>query len=265
LDNEENYQEQGILTMTDELTRAHSWPRRAFAWFAHFFTATGAIVGLVALYAIHREQFILAFWLMGVAIIIDAGDGVLARLAQVKVIAPQVDGALMDNILDYVNYVMVPAFFLLVSDVLPANYWAFIGASAIAVASAYQFSQTEAKTEDFFFKGFPSYWNIVVFYIFLWQLPPVVNLIIVLFLAIMVFVPIKYAYPSRPDFLFRSHWLRVASVIATVLWGVAAAVLLWLYPTTSRFWVAYSVAYAVFYVLLSLYRTLVPLRIDEEK
>ena len=249
--------------MTNESTRSLTWPQRAFGWLVHLFTASGAVFGLLALYAIHQEKFTLAFWFMGFAILVDAADGVLARLVRVKETAPQIDGALMDNLLDYFNYVMVPAYFLLVSDILPENYWAFIGAGAIALASAFQFSQTEAKTDDHFFTGFPSYWNIVVFYMFLWRLPPMVNLVVILFLAIMVFVPIRYAYPSRPDHLFGNNWLRVAFVILTILWGVAAAVLLWLYPETSRFWVAYSMGYAVFYALISFYRTLVPLKLNE--
>ncbi|MBN1218675.1 MAG: CDP-alcohol phosphatidyltransferase family protein [Anaerolineae bacterium] len=247
--------------MMTESTSSITWPQRVFGWLVHLFTASGAVFGLAAVYALHQEKFILAFWFMGFAILVDSADGVLARLAQVEVTAPQIDGALMDNLLDYFNYVMVPAFFLLVSDLLPANYWAFVGAGAIVLASAFQFSQTQAKTEDHFFTGFPSYWNIVVFYLFLWQLSPGVNLAIIILLAIMVFVPIKYAYPSRPDYLFRSHWPRVAFVLASILWGVAAAGLLWLYPVTSRFWIAYSVGYCVFYALFGIYRTLVPLKL----
>ncbi|MBN1993065.1 MAG: phosphatidylcholine synthase [Anaerolineae bacterium] len=235
-----------------------TWHHRILAWLAHLFTASGAVFGLLALDALHRQKWGLAFWLMGFAIIVDSADGVLARLVRVKTVLPHIDGSLLDNLLDYLNYVMVPAFFLLLSDLLPAN-WRLVGAGVIVLVSAFQFSQTEAKTDDHFFKGFPSYWNIVVFYLFLWQLPPPANLAIILLLAVLVFVPIKYAYPSRPDYLARSRWLRGAFVLATILWGIAAAALLWFHPATSRFWVIYSIGYFVFYVLLSIYRTLVPL------
>lgn len=244
--------------MVNESTFFISRRRRVAAWLVHLFTASGAVLGLFTLSAIHDGQFLLAFWLMGIAIIIDSVDGVLARRAMTKVAAPKIDGALLDNLLDYVNYVMAPAFFLLESDLLPVN-WGGIGAGLVVLVSAYQFTQPDAKTKDHFFKGFPSYWNIVVFYLFFWQTSPWVNLVIVLTLSVLVFVPIKYVYPSRLDYLTSSAWLRRAMLVATLLWGVATAALLWLYPRTNQLLVILSIGYAVFYVLISLYRTFVPL------
>ena len=84
-------------------------------------------------------------------------------------------------------------------------------------------------------------------------------MIIVLVLVVLVFVPIKYVYPSRLDYLTRNVWLQWAMLIGTILWGVATAALLWLYPGTNRFLVVLSIAYIIFYLLLSLYRTFVPL------
>ncbi len=244
--------------MVDELTFFVSRRRRVAAWLVHLFTASGAVFGLLTLSAIHHGQFLLAFWLMGGALIVDSVDGILARRAMTKVAAPKIDGALLDNLLDYVNYVMTPAFFLLESDLLPAG-WRFVGSGLVVLASAYQFTQPEAKTKDHFFKGFPSYWNIVVFYLFFWQTSPWTNLIIVLVLSVLVFVPIKYVYPSRLDYLTRNSWLRRTMLMATLLWGGATAALLWLYPNTNRLLVAMSIGYAIFYVLISLYRTFVPL------
>ncbi len=217
---------------------------------------------MLTLLAIHQEQFILAFWLMGAAIFVDAIDGFFARLAQTQVAAATVDGAMMDNILDYLNYVITPAFLLVVSGLVP-YYWGIIAASAIALASAYQFSQVAAKTDDHFFTGFPSYWNVVVFYMFLWRLPPLVNLLIIFLFVILVFIPIKYVYLSRVDYLARSKWLQGAMVVAAILWGVAAAVLLWLYPETNVFWVGYSIAFFAAYIAISIYRTFVPLKIKK--
>jgi phosphatidylcholine synthase len=244
--------------MIDELTFFISRRRRVAAWLVHLFTATGAVFGLFALSAIYHQQYVLAFWLMGGAIVVDSVDGVLARRAMTKVVAPRVDGALLDNLLDYVNYAMIPAFLLLESDLLPAG-WNYVGPSLIVLVSAYQFTQPEAKTEDHFFQGFPSYWNIVVFYLFFWQTSPWTNLVVVLILSILVFVPIKYVYPSRLDYLTHNSWLRWAMLIATLVWGIATAVLLWSYPDTNRLAVVLSIGYIVLYVLVSLYRTFVPL------
>ncbi len=244
--------------MADETLFYISRRRRVAAWSVHLFTASGGVFGLLSLYAIHQTQFIVAFWLMGAAIIVDSVDGILARRAQTKVAAPKIDGALLDNILDYLNYVTVPAFLLLVADLLPPG-WGFVGTSVIMLASAYQFTQPEAKTDDHFFKGFPSYWNIVVFYLFFWQTPPWLNLAIVLLLAVLVFVPIKYVYPSRLDYLTHSRWLRQAMLAATLLWGVATAALLWIYPRTNFVLVNLSILYIIIYIGLSVYRTFRPI------
>ena len=244
--------------MVDDTTFFISKQRRVAAWLVHLFTASGAVLGLLTLYAIHQGQFLLAFWWMAGAIIVDAVDGVLARRAQTKVAAPKVDGGLLDNLLDYVNYVMTPAFFLVVNDDLLPSGWRLIGASVIVLVAAYQFTQPEAKTDDHFFKGFPSYWNIVVFYLFFWQTSPRVNLIIIMVLALLTFIPIKYVYPSRLDYLTTSRWLRRGMFIATILWGVATGVLLLIYPDTNPLLVGLSIGYALFYALISLYRTFVP-------
>ncbi len=234
--------------------------QRTAAWLVHLFTASGAAFGLGALWAIHKGYFIAAFWLMGITIIIDSVDGLLARRAQTKEAAPKIDGALLDNIVDYFTYVLVPAFFLLVTDLLPPG-WAFGGVLAMVLASAYQFTQPDAKTDDHFFKGFPSYWNIVVFYLFFWQLSSWTNLFIILLLALLVFVPIKYMYPSRLEYLTPNRWLRLGVLLATIIWGVATAGMLFVYPDSNPLFVAISMGYCVFYAGLSIYRTLVP--VDE--
>lgn len=244
--------------VADEPAFFISRQRRVAAWLVHLFTASGAVFGLLTFWAIHQGELLLAFWLMGGAILVDSVDGILARRANTKVAAPKIDGALLDNIIDYVNYVMAPAFFLLVSDLLPQN-WEMVGASVVVLASAYQFTQPEAKTKDHFFKGFPSYWNIVVFYLFFWQTSPQVNLVILLVLSLLVFIPIKYVYPSRLDYLTRKAWLRQGMMLATVLWGVVTAILLLMYPETNRILVGLSMGYVVLYALLSLYRTFVPI------
>jgi phosphatidylcholine synthase len=249
--------------MVDESPFFISRQQRVAAWLVHLFTASGAVLGLLTLYAIHQGQFLIAFWWMAGAIIVDAVDGVLARRAKTKVAAPKVDGGLLDNLLDYVNYVMAPAFFLVVHEEMLPPGWRLIGASIIVLVSAYQFTQPEAKTEDHFFKGFPSYWNIVVFYLFIWQTSPRFNLTAIFVLALLTFIPIKYVYPSRLDYLSRSRWLRRGMMLVTILWGVVTAILLWIYPETNPLLVSLSVAYILIYVVISLYRTIKPVNGDE--
>ncbi|MEM7029683.1 MAG: CDP-alcohol phosphatidyltransferase family protein [Chloroflexota bacterium] len=235
--------------------------RKIAAWLVHAFTASGAVLGLFALDAIHEQAYITAFWLLAVTVMIDAVDGVLARFAMTKVAASQIDGALLDNIVDYLNYVIVPAFFIIESNLLDAS-WRYWVAGAITLASAYQFSQRDAKTRDHFFKGFPSYWNIIVFYLFLLQFSSTTNLTILLGLCVLVFVPIKYVYPSRLDYLTTVPWLRRAMLLATIGWATVTAIIMIIYPDSNPILSIFSLSYGALYIVVSLYRTLFPLDPD---
>lgn len=245
-------------TMIDKAKR-YSPQRRFSAWLIHLFTASAAVLGLFTLYAIYHGEYVIAFWLMGATIFIDSVDGTLARFCHVKEVVPTIDGALLDNIVDYFNYVITPAFFLLIGTLLP-HHWEAIGASVIVLASAYQFTQSDAKTADYFFKGFPSYWNLTVFYLFIGHLPPWANLIIIFTLVILVFVPMKYVYLTRLDYVFRNKILKVALVIATIIYGIATVGLLALYPNANILCVTVSWAFILLYVAISLYRTFVPMK-----
>src|SRR5690242_13655902 len=140
--------------------RPASIPQRAVAWLVHAFTASGAVIGVVALAEIHEKHWQHLFALLAVTVAIDAIDGSLARWFRVKERVPTIDGALLDNIVDYFTYVLVPAYF-----VLQGGYFSSIGgivaAAMMVLSSAYQFCQVDAKTDDHYFKGWPSYWNIV--------------------------------------------------------------------------------------------------------
>lgn len=245
------------MNQTDYLP-AVTLSQRLAGWLVHAFTASGAFIGLLALLAIYHTEWLYALFLMGITIVIDAVDGFLARLIKIKTVLPRVDGALLDNLVDFFNYVIVPSFFLLVNPLLPASLSAFC-VLVIVLSSAYQFTQIDAKTEDHFFKGFPSYWNIVVFYLFFWQMNEWVNLAILLGLAALSFVPIKYVYPTRLEHLTHRYWLQVAMLSATWVWGAATFGLMWVYPQSSPILTSISMGYPIFYLAVSLYRTRVPL------
>ena len=178
------------------------------AWAVHIFTASAACIGVFTLEKIYQHEYTFALWLMAITVIIDAVDGTLARLVGVKKILPKIDGALLDNIMDYLNYVITPCFFLLVKpDMLPNDYAIFIIA-AITITSAYQFCQDDAKTPDHFFKGFPCYWNIAVFYMYIFNTSMIFNAILLSIFCVLIFVPVKYVYPSRLDYLTDSRILK---------------------------------------------------------
>ena len=236
-----------------------SFLRVCSAWFVHLVTASGAVFGLLSAYAISIHHFIAAFWWMVLTIIIDAFDGFFARLVNVKQVVPKIDGALLDNIVDFFNYSILAAFFVLIIPTLLPHGWHVTCAVLIVLASCYQFTQADAKTDDHFFKGFPSYWNITVFYLFFWDMNEWVNVAVIIVLAIATFIPIKYVYPSRMDHLTKNKLLRQGMFLLTLLWGAATIGLLWSYPALNMVYVAVSIGYIIIYLLASLYRTWKPM------
>ena len=215
------------------------------AWGVHLFTALGAVCGLLAILAIFEQDWRAMIIWMIVAMLIDGFDGMLARWADVKTYASGIDGALLDNILDYLNYVLVPAIFLIKADVLPTGL-RLLGACSILLTSAYQFTQTDAKTEDHHFKGFPSYWNAAALYMLLMNLPQWLNFGFLMLFNIMVFIPIKYIYPTR------NNYLRKLTLALTYLYGAIGIWGLIQYPNQPKWVVWASFVYVAYYIVLSI-------------
>jgi phosphatidylcholine synthase len=229
------------------------------AWSVHIFTASAACLGVFTLSKIYQHEYIFALWLIAITVFIDAVDGSLARLVDIKNILPKIDGALLDNIMDYLNYVITPCFFLLVKPEMIPQAYSVPLITAITITSAYQFCQSDAKTPDHFFKGFPCYWNITVFYMFLFNTSMNVNAILLSLLCILIFVPVKYVYPSRLDYLTDSKLLKILMHICSSIYGLSAFYLLMDYPETNNLWLRISLGYVVMYLFLSFYRTYFPM------
>ena len=192
----------------------------------------------------YRRAFI---WLV-IQVFVDATDGLLARRLRIEERLPHFDGARLDDIVDYLCYVFVPAVLLLQADLLPAT-WGVGVASVVLLSSAYGFSQTTAKvkTTDHFFTGFPSYWNIVAFYLYVLEWPPVANATVLLLFAVLVFVPLRYIYPSRT---------RAFATLTTVLGGAWTLLMLWILwrlPEKDGRSIAVSFIFPVYYAALSLW------------
>ena len=233
--------------------------RYGAAWAVHLFTASAACIGIFTLAKIHQQEYIMALWLMAITVFIDAVDGSLARLVGVKIILPKIDGALLDNIVDYLNYVVTPCFFLLVKPgMLPADYTIPL-ITLISITSAYQFCQDDAKTPDHFFKGFPCYWNITVFYMYIFNTSATANAVLLFLFSILIFVPVKYVYPSRLDYLTDSKVLKILMHCCSALYGISSIMLLVFYPDTNTLCLTISLGYILMYLFLSFYRTYSPL------
>ena len=222
-----------------------SWPWvRAFA--VHVYTASGAVLGLLIVLAAIDGDSARALWLGLAAMVIDGTDGMLARKFRVKERIPWFDGAMLDNIVDYLTYVFAPVILLLQTGYLPDGSTGTLVAAIPLVASCYQFCRADAKTDDHFFRGFPSYWNVVAFYAIAMDLTPVTVSVIVVVCAVLVPVPIGYLYPSRTrDF-------RPLTLALSAVWLATYAVIVTQLPDPHPFWIMLSVAYLVYYLGLSL-------------
>ena len=223
--------------------------RQVFAYAVHLFTASGAVWALLTILAIIQNQWKMAIFWMVLAIFVDSFDGMLARWANVKEYATRVDGALLDNIVDYLNYVFVPAFILIMADFLPTGYRIPV-AALILLTSAYQFTQVDAKTDEsqaYFFKGFPCYWNLAILYMLVLRLNPWVNLFLMLIFNILIFVPIKYVYPSRDT------RLRKLTLSMSYLYGIFGIWALIQYPHVQDWLIWVSFVYVAYYLGVSLW------------
>jgi phosphatidylcholine synthase len=215
------------------------------AWLVHLYTASSAVLALLATRAIFEYRFRDAFFWLGVAIMIDSSDGVFARAARVSQRLPWFNGAKLDDIVDYLTYVFVPAVFVWRALLVP-DAWTIPVASAMLLSSAYGFNRDDAKTSDHFFTGFPSYWNLVVFYLFLMHESQVVNALVLIALAVLVFVPIRYLYPSR------TPTLRALTVALGIAWGITLLVMVWQLPAISAPLLWGSLSFPIYYIVLSL-------------
>ena len=233
--------------MTTQPRRAQpdTWLSRVYAWAVHGFTAFGALLAFAMTIAVINAKYQLAFLLMVAATVVDASDGALARLARVKETTPGFDGARLDDIVDYLTFVFVPALLLYQAGLLPSG-WKGLVVAAILLSSAYGFAAADAKTDDHFFTGFPSYWNIAALYLFAADLTPVVNGIVLLILSALVFVRIRYIYPSRTPVL------RGLTIALCVLWGVMVLQMILMLPDVPRSLLFGSLFFPFYYVVLSL-------------
>lgn len=192
-----------------------SWRARALAYGVHVFTALGAALGLLALQAVIAGDLAVAFGWLGAALAVDALDGPLARWLNVRELARRYDGAQLDLVVDFITYVFVPAAMLLRADVM-AQPWGLIAGLVVTLTSALYFADAGMKTDDWWFRGFPAVWNIVVFYVVVFAPPVWLALAVVLVATVLMFTPVVFVHPVRVR-----RW-RLLTLTMLALWGAAA-------------------------------------------
>ena len=198
------------------------------AWAVHGFTASGAVLGFLAIISILNNDLVGAFLWLGLALLIDGIDGSLARKFEVSDKTPNIDGSTLDNVIDYLNYVIIPALMIYWFQMVP-NGWEIILPAGMFAVSLYTFANMNMKTNDYYFSGFPAVWNIVVLYFYILNTHPIINVIIILLLFIFTFIPIKFVHPLRVK------KIRNLTIFCTVLWSATSLKLVTTNPDINLF------------------------------
>jgi len=188
---------------------------RAAAFSVHIFTAMGAGVALLAMLEAVREHWASMFGWLGVALVIDAIDGPIARKLDVVRLQPAWSGDVLDLVVDFVTYVFVPAYAITASGLLLPLAAPLLGIG-IVVSSALYFADRRMKAADNHFRGFPALWNAVAFYLFLLQFRPSISSLAIAILIVLTFVPVHVLHPIR---VVRLRWLTLLLLAA---WAVLA-------------------------------------------
>jgi len=214
--------------------------KKLIALSVHLFTAIGVLLAFWSLLLIIQGELQNSLFVLAFAVIVDSLDGTLAREADVSTHLPTIDGALMDNITDYLNWVFIPVFWAYTFLDLH-----FMVGSAVLITSLFGFSHKQAKTDDDFFRGFPSYWNFVIFYLYLLSAAPWVTDTIMLIFAGLVLVPIKLVYPSRTP-----EWRRT-TILLSIPYSIMIFIMLYYLRETPLWLISASFYYPVYYVVIS--------------
>jgi phosphatidylcholine synthase len=225
--------------------------KRAVAWSVHLFTGLGlvAAAGIAVLIVKGGDDaFRASFALMWLATLIDAVDGTLAKMARVGEVLPGFDGRRLDDIIDFQTYTSLPLLLIWRAGILPGE-WSGVLLFPL-LASAFGLSRSAAKTDDGYFLGFPSYWNIVAFYHYFLAPPPWLGIAMIIILSLLTFVPSRYLYTTQPGRLS-----RIANVLA-VPWAALLIVILTAGYAHRRSLALVSLYFPVFYMAASWWVTL---------
>ena len=192
---------------------------RAQAFGVHVFTATGGGVALIALLEAVREHWAGMFGWLGLALLIDALDGPMARKYGVSDKLPNWSGDTLDLVVDFVTYVFVPAYAITASGLLVPVTAPLLG-GAIVVSGALYFADKRMKQDDNYFRGFPALWNAAAFYLFLLKPSAALGSLFLAVLVALTFVPFRVPHPVR------TRRFRRFNMAAIIVWATLALVIM---------------------------------------
>lgn len=227
----------------------YTFTQKALAFGVHAFTSTGIVAGFMAILAIADHEFQEAMLWLFLTLIIDGVDGTFARLFKVKEVLPNFDGQMIDSVIDFATYAIIPAYFIYEAPLLPEDY-KLLGAAIILLVSAVYYGKDGMISNDYYFVGFPVMWNMVAFYLFfVLELSEWINFVLVIIFAIMHFIPIKFLYPSRT---IKFRWLNIgvsALFVISNIWIIA------IYDDKNIILSSIAVACVGFYAWMGFYHT----------
>ena len=181
------------------------------AWFIHFLTCSGLIAGFLSITFIFQNDQRSAFMCLGLALLIDTIDGTLARKFKVSKYVKNIDGKMLDSVIDFFNYIIIPCIMIFWFKIVPLPFEIIIPV-IILIISAISYSNLNLMTSENFYKGFPCIWNILLLYLYFFDFNQMINLILISFFIVLKFVPIKFVHPLRVK------KLKIYSIVFMILW-----------------------------------------------
>ncbi|EJF88862.1 phosphatidylcholine synthase [Bartonella tamiae] len=229
-----------IKERADRLLKKKVTMPQARAFSVHLLTASGSFLAFLSLVAASEKQWTAMFGWLGLALFVDGIDGPIARKLQVKYVLPSWSGELLDNIIDYVTYVLIPAFALYQSGFM-GPYLSFLSGAIIVISSAIYYADTAMKTKENFFKGFPAVWNMVVFTLFVVKPGEWIAFPIVVVSAILAFLPIYFLHPVR---VVRLRFINLPIFLAWCTFGLIAI----FYNLDAPIWIKWGISISGIYI-----------------
>lgn len=219
------------------------------AWLVHIFTASGLVAGFLAILAINESNFRLAmFWLI-CAGLIDGVDGTFARILKVREVLPIMNGKMIDTVVDFVNYAVVPAYMLHSAELFP-DFLATALAGLILMTSAIYYGKEGMISQNMYFIGFPVLWNLLAYYLlFVFSAGAFANAVTVLAFAILHFVPLNFAYPSR-----KSKYQKLNLVVSFILFTTMSTTV-YLFPESHLVLSILNISCGLYFMSMAVYNT----------
>ncbi|XCB29371.1 phosphatidylcholine synthase [Arcanobacterium hippocoleae] len=206
------------------------------AWGVHAFTLSGLFFACLAVLAMGDGEFKWMWLWLGIAMIVDAVDGTMARKACVQEVVPWFDGGIVDIAVDYLTWTFIPAVFMYLALPLGPKPVAMVMMITVVVSSMFCYANKNWKSTDYYFVGFPAAWNIVAAILWVLKFNAVVNVSVVIVLAILTLVPTYYTHP------FRVKKYMAINIAAVIAWIISMGTMIAIFPNTSLpaaivFWV----------------------------